>query len=48
MKKLTPEEVVQWGKDFLKKSEKEIEFLLCEDKDTEVLESNIYKLVISK
>ena len=30
-----------------KKSEKEIEFLLCEDNDTEVLETNNYKLVIS-
>lgn len=28
--------------------EKEIEFLLCEDNDTEVLESTIYKLVIRK
>jgi hypothetical protein len=36
------------GITLFKKSEKEIEFLLCEDNDTEVLESNIYKLVISK
>ncbi|WP_298392363.1 hypothetical protein [Flavobacterium sp.] len=34
------------GITLFKKSEKEIEFLLCEDNDTEVLESNIYKLVI--
>jgi hypothetical protein len=31
-----------------KKSGKEIEFFLCEDNDTEVLESNIFKLVISE
>jgi hypothetical protein len=36
------------GITLFKKSEKEIEFLLCEDNDTEVLESNVYKLVISK
>jgi hypothetical protein len=36
------------GITLFKKSEKEIEFLLCEDNDTEVLESNIYKLVISR
>jgi len=36
------------GITLFKKSEKEIEFLLCEYNDTEVLESNIYKLVISK
>jgi hypothetical protein len=35
------------GITLFKKSEKEIEFLLCEDNDTEVLESNIYKLVIN-
>ncbi|WP_298394002.1 hypothetical protein [Flavobacterium sp.] len=35
------------GITLFKKSEKEIEFLLCEDNDTEVLESNIFKLVIS-
>ena len=29
-------------------SEKEITFLICEDNDTEVLESNIYKLVLEK
>ncbi|WP_396191531.1 DUF6929 family protein [Flavobacterium sp.] len=31
-----------------KKSGKEIEFFLCEDNDTEVLESNIFKLLISE
>lgn len=31
-----------------KKTETSIEFLLCEDTDTEVLETDIYKLVISK
>ncbi len=31
-----------------KKSENTIEFLLCEDNDTNVLESNIYKLTIDK
>ena len=36
------------GITLFKNSEKEIEFLLCEDNDTEVLESSIYKLVISK
>lgn len=34
------------GITLFKKSEKKIEFLLCEDNDTEVLESNVYKLVI--
>jgi hypothetical protein len=34
------------GITLFKKSENEIEFLLCEDNDTEVLESNIYKLRI--
>lgn len=34
------------GITLFKKSENEIEFLLCEDNDTEVLESNIYKLSI--
>lgn len=32
------------GITLFKKSEKEIEFLLCEDNDTEILESNIFKL----
>lgn len=36
------------GITLFKKSEKEIEFLLCEDNDTEVLESTIFKLVISE
>ncbi|WP_295334800.1 hypothetical protein [Flavobacterium sp.] len=31
-----------------KQTEKEIEFLLCEDTDSEVLESDIYKLVLNK
>jgi hypothetical protein len=31
-----------------KKSKTQIEFLLCEDNDTEELQSNIYKLVINK
>ena len=31
-----------------KKSSNEIEFLLCEDNDTEVLEANVYKVVLSK
>jgi hypothetical protein len=31
-----------------KKSSNEIEFLLCEDNDTEVLEADVYKLVISE
>jgi hypothetical protein len=35
------------GITFLKKSGKEIEFFLCEDNDTEVLESNIFKLAIT-
>lgn len=30
-----------------KKSSNEIEFLLCEDNDTEVLEANVYKVVLS-
>ena len=29
-------------------SDKTLEFLLCEDKDSEVLETNIYKLVLDK
>jgi len=28
------------------KTENQIEFLLCEDNDTEVLETNIYKLTL--
>ncbi len=35
------------GITFFKKTNSVIEFLLCEDNDTEVLESNIYKLTIS-
>lgn len=35
------------GLTLFKKSENEIEFLLCEDNDTEVLEANIYKVVLS-
>lgn len=35
------------GITLFKKSENEIEFLLCEDNDTEVLESTIYKLIIN-
>lgn len=35
------------GITLFKKTNSEIEFLLCEDNDTEVLESNIYKLTIS-
>lgn len=31
-----------------KKSSNEIEFLLCEDNDTDVLEANVYKVVLSK
>jgi hypothetical protein len=31
-----------------KKTSNEIEFLLCEDNDTEVLEANVYKVVLSK
>ncbi|MFT5752859.1 MAG: hypothetical protein ACI924_000059 [Flavobacterium sp.] len=31
-----------------KKTEKSIDFLLCEDNDTEILKSNIYKLTINK
>lgn len=34
------------GLTLYKQSENEIEFLLCEDTDSELLESNIYKLVI--
>ncbi|MEK8179741.1 hypothetical protein WMW71_05255 [Flavobacterium buctense] len=34
------------GLTLYKQSEKEMEFLLCEDTDSELLESNIYKLVI--
>ncbi len=34
------------GLTFYKNSEKEIEFLLCEDNDTETLETTIYKLTI--
>lgn len=36
------------GLTLYKQSEKKIEFLLCEDTDSELLESNIYKLVIDK
>ncbi|RKS02098.1 hypothetical protein [Flavobacterium sp. 102] len=36
------------GLTLYKQSEKEIEFLLCEDTDSEILESNIYKLVLDK
>ena len=36
------------GITFLKKSGKEIEFIIYKDNDTEVLESNIFKLVISE
>ena len=36
------------GLTLFKKSENEIEFLLCEDNDTEVLEANVYKVVLSK
>lgn len=36
------------GITLFKKSETELEFLLCEDNDTDVLESNIYKLKIEK
>jgi hypothetical protein len=28
--------------------DKTVEFLLCEDKDSEVLETNIYKLILKK
>lgn len=35
------------GITLFKNSENEIEFLLCEDNDTEVLESNIYKLIVN-
>jgi hypothetical protein len=30
---------------FIKKTEKSIDFLLCEDNDTEILKSTIYKLI---
>jgi hypothetical protein len=36
------------GLTLYKKSATEMEFLLCEDTDSEILESNIYKLVIAK
>lgn len=36
------------GLTLYKQSEKEIEFLLCEDTDSELLESTIYKLVLDK
>jgi hypothetical protein len=36
------------GLTLYKKSSNEIEFLLCEDNDTEVLEADVYKLVISE
>ena len=36
------------GLTLYKKSSNEIEFLLCEDNDTEVLEADIYKVVLSK
>ena len=36
------------GLTLYKKSSNEIEFLLCEDNDTEVLEANVYKVVLSK
>lgn len=36
------------GITFYKETESQIEFLLCEDNDTEVLESKIYKLTLSK
>jgi hypothetical protein len=31
-----------------KESENELEFLLCEDNDTESLEAEIYKLILKK
>lgn len=36
------------GLSLFKKENDKIEFLLCEDKDTEALESNIYKLTLNK
>jgi hypothetical protein len=33
--------------DFIHQFKRKIEFLLCEDKDTEVLETDIYKLSFS-
>lgn len=36
------------GLTFYKETENKIEFLLCEDNDTEVLESNIFKLTLNK
>lgn len=36
------------GLTLYKKSSNEIEFLLCEDNDTDVLEADIYKVVLSK
>lgn len=36
------------GLTLYKKSSNEIEFLLCEDNDTEVLEANVYKVVLGK
>ena len=36
------------GITFYKESESEIEFLLCEDNDTESLEAEIYKLTLKK
>lgn len=35
------------GITLFKKTEKELEFVLCEDNDTDLLESNIYKLTIT-
>lgn len=36
------------GITFFKKTKKQLEFLLCEDNDTEVLNSKIYKLILSE
>jgi len=36
------------GLSVLLEEEKSIEFMLCEDNDTETLESNIYKLTLAK
>ena len=36
------------GLTLLKNSDEKIEFLLCEDKDTEILETEIYKLTLYK
>ena len=36
------------GITFYKESETEIEFLLCEDNDTETLETTIYQLTLKK